>query len=60
VIWTQISDGVYSCGFYRARRNIKSWELWWNHPQNFRLLARAPYFEDIKRAAEQHRAKHPV
>jgi hypothetical protein len=60
MIWENQSDGVWDCGFYRARRVVQGWELWWNHPQNLHLLAKARFLLEIKRDAEAHRKSHPV
>jgi hypothetical protein len=60
MIWQPTGEGVYDCGYYRIRRCIKFYELWWNHPQNLHLLAKARFLAEIKSDAEQHRAKHPL
>ena len=58
MIFTRLADDVQDCGFYRIRRVTRGYELWWNHPQNFHLLARAKSLVEIMADAEQHRKAH--
>ena len=60
MIFTRTADDIRDCGFYRIRRETQGYSLWWNHPKNLHLLARAKYLEEVVADAEQHRLAHSV
>jgi hypothetical protein len=55
MIWDRDpSKGIYTAGFCTIRRMVREYEVWWTHPQNYRLLGRAPTLKQAMGEAEDY------